>query len=89
MHPSFADLEARYPLRDSRLLLKLQLVLSALAFWSPIGGEIEYLPSTAFPFVAFFEVDEVRWLLLPLASLVSLPRLFALPVLLASFPVFM
>ena len=34
-----------------------RLVLSALAYWSPICGELEYLPSTVFPFVLVFEVS--------------------------------
>jgi hypothetical protein len=57
IHPAYQDLPARYPLRDSRVLRKLQLVLSALAYWSPICGELEYLPSTVFPFVLVFEVS--------------------------------
>ena len=59
IHPAYIDLPARYPLRDSRVLRKLQLVLSALAYWSPMCGELEYLPSTVFPFVRVFEADDL------------------------------
>jgi hypothetical protein len=58
-HPAYCDLGARYPLRDSRLLRRLGLVLSALAHWSPIVAELEYVPATVFPFVLAFEKDDL------------------------------
>ena len=30
-------------------------VLSALAFWSPVFGEVDYLPHMAFPFAKLFQ----------------------------------
>jgi len=58
-HPAYRDISARYPLRDSRLLRRLGLVLSALGHWSPIVAELEYVPATAFPFVLAFENDDL------------------------------
>ena len=33
-------------------------MLSALAHWSPIFAEVDYLPALAFPFVRLFEGDD-------------------------------
>lgn len=55
VHPAFADLGARYPIKSGKLLRVLQRCLSALAHWSPLFGEADYLPLLAFPFVAQFE----------------------------------
>ncbi len=35
-----------------------QRVLSALAHWSPIFAEVDYLPALVFPFVRLFEGDD-------------------------------
>jgi len=58
-HPAYRDISARYPLRDSRMLRRLGLVLSALAHWSPIVAELEYVPATVFPFVLAFGNDDL------------------------------
>jgi hypothetical protein len=58
-HPSFSDLGTRFPLRDSRTLRKLSAVLSALAWWSPLCAELEYLPATVFPFLKVFSNDDL------------------------------
>lgn len=53
-HPAWNDLEDRYPVRDRRLLTRLAKTVNALAHWSPVFGEVPFLPVTAFPFVKFF-----------------------------------
>jgi WD40 repeat protein len=57
-HPGWDDLEARYPVTDRRLLGRLARVVSALAHWSPVFGEVPFLPVLAFPFVKFFGADD-------------------------------
>ncbi|ESO96315.1 hypothetical protein LOTGIDRAFT_227074 [Lottia gigantea] len=54
-HPSFAKMHEVYPLKSRKLLRVLQRILSALAHWSPIFGETQYLPMLAFPFVKLFQ----------------------------------
>jgi hypothetical protein len=54
VHPAYSDLHVRYPLKDSRLFRRLRRCLSVLAFWSPVMGELPYLPELAFPFVKVF-----------------------------------
>ncbi|KAJ3108872.1 TBC1 domain member 31 [Phlyctochytrium planicorne] len=50
LHPSFADFRKKYPMKSER-------VLSALAHWSPIFENLDYLPSLVFPFVKLFLND--------------------------------
>lgn len=59
VHPCFADIPSRYPLRDSRQLRKFHLILSALAYWSPLCAELEHLPAIVFPFMMFFGSDDL------------------------------
>lgn len=40
-------------------LLSLYRVLSALAHWAAIFGEVEYLPLITFPFVKLFQNNPV------------------------------
>ncbi|KAH3775121.1 hypothetical protein DPMN_176518, partial [Dreissena polymorpha] len=54
-HPAFEKLNDEYPIKSRRLLRILQRILSALANWSPIFGETQYLPVLAFPFVKVFQ----------------------------------
>lgn len=54
-HPAFDKLNEEYPIKSRRLLRILQRILSALANWSPIFGETQYLPVLAFPFVKLFQ----------------------------------
>jgi hypothetical protein len=58
-HPSYIRLEDRYPIKSHILLNKLKLVCSALAHWSPLFGEVEFLPELAFPFVLVFGTDTI------------------------------
>jgi len=54
-HPSYSKIHETYPIKSRKLLRVLQRILSALAHWSPIFGETQYLPSFAFPFVKLFQ----------------------------------
>ncbi|KAJ8303472.1 hypothetical protein KUTeg_019868 [Tegillarca granosa] len=54
-HPAYAKLHEEYPIKSRKLLRVLQRILSALAHWSPIFGETQYLPVLAFPFVKLFQ----------------------------------
>ncbi|KAF7253111.1 hypothetical protein EG68_08559, partial [Paragonimus skrjabini miyazakii] len=54
-HPAYENLPARYPIRGRKLMRVLQRVCSALAFWSPLFGELDWLPLFVFPFVKLFQ----------------------------------
>ncbi|XP_011603682.2 TBC1 domain family member 31 isoform X1 [Takifugu rubripes] len=54
-HSAFLTLHNKYPIKSHRLQRCLQRVLSALAHWAAIFGEVEYLPLIAFPFVKLFQ----------------------------------
>ncbi|XP_041376206.1 TBC1 domain family member 31-like [Gigantopelta aegis] len=54
-HPAYSKLHEVYPIKSRKLLRVLQRILSALAHWSPIFGETQYLPTLAFPFVKLFQ----------------------------------
>lgn len=58
-HAAWADMEERYPVRDRRLLTRLAKVVNALSHWSPVYGELPFLPALAFPFVKFFGSDDL------------------------------
>uniref|UniRef100_A0AAX7VPW3 TBC1 domain family member 31 n=1 Tax=Astatotilapia calliptera TaxID=8154 RepID=A0AAX7VPW3_ASTCA len=55
LHSAFLTLHEKYPIKSHKLLRGLQRVLSALAHWAAIFGEVEYLPLVAFPFVKLFQ----------------------------------
>ncbi|KAF7226326.1 TBC1 domain family member 31 [Nothobranchius furzeri] len=55
LHPAFLTLQEKYPIKNHKLQRGLQRVLSALAHWAAIFGEVEYLPLVAFPFVKLFQ----------------------------------
>ncbi|XP_036395511.1 TBC1 domain family member 31 [Megalops cyprinoides] len=55
VHSAFLTLHQRYPIKSQKLQRGLERVLSALAHWSAIFGETEYLPLVAFPFVKLFQ----------------------------------
>jgi hypothetical protein len=59
IHVAFSGLNDRYPLKNQRVFKKLQAVLSALAYWSPVFGEAEFVPALAYPFVSLFQVDDL------------------------------
>jgi hypothetical protein len=58
VHPGWKSLADHYPIPDRKLFRRLQRLLSALAFWSPIFGEVQYLPALVFPFVRLFEHED-------------------------------
>ncbi|XP_053349532.1 TBC1 domain family member 31 [Clarias gariepinus] len=55
LHSAYLCLQERYPIKSHKLQRGLQRVLSALAHWSAIFAEAEYLPLLAFPFVKLFQ----------------------------------
>ncbi|XXQ38449.1 TBC1 domain family member 31 [Plasmodiophora brassicae] len=59
LHPALKLLHKQYPLQDRRLFRQLQHVLSALAHWSPMFSEVDFLPSLIFPFIRLFPADNV------------------------------
>ena len=56
-HPCFSNLHSIYPIKDRRLFKRLERILSALAYWSPIFCEVSHLPALVFPFVKLVEND--------------------------------
>ncbi|XP_055019280.1 TBC1 domain family member 31 isoform X2 [Boleophthalmus pectinirostris] len=55
LHTAYLSLHDKYPIKSQKLQRRLQRVLSALAHWAAIFGEVEYLPLVAFPFVKLFQ----------------------------------
>uniref|UniRef100_A0A3Q3KV10 TBC1 domain family member 31 n=1 Tax=Mastacembelus armatus TaxID=205130 RepID=A0A3Q3KV10_9TELE len=55
LHSAYVTLHDKYPIKSHKLERGLQRVLSALAQWAAIFGEVEYLPLMAFPFVKLFQ----------------------------------
>lgn len=58
-HPAYVDLSKKYPLKSQKCIRLLERTLSALAHWSPIFAECEYLPLFIFPFVKLFQNNQV------------------------------
>jgi hypothetical protein len=58
-HPNYTNLSESYPIRDQRLLRRLQKQLSAMAHWSPVFSNLSYLPALAFPFTKVFGADSL------------------------------
>ena len=54
VHPSWSRLRETYPIASRKLFKSLEKQVSALAYWSPIFGELPYLPAIVFPFVKLF-----------------------------------
>ncbi|CAD5117568.1 DgyrCDS6328 [Dimorphilus gyrociliatus] len=59
IHPSYNNLHEKIPLKSRKLLRILQKLLCALANWSPIFGETDYLPTLVFPFVKLFQNNQL------------------------------
>ncbi|CAK6954290.1 TBC1 domain family member 31 [Scomber scombrus] len=55
LHSAYLTLHDKYPIKSHKLQRGLQRVLSALAHWASIFGEVDYLPLVAFPFVKLFQ----------------------------------
>jgi hypothetical protein len=58
IHPFFRFLDDIYPLADTTQKLNLQKVCSLLAFYSPLIGNIYFLPELVFPFIKSFPNEE-------------------------------
>ena len=58
IHPFFRFLDELYPLTENAQKLNLQKVCSLLAFYSPLIGNIYFLPELVFPFIKCFPSDE-------------------------------
>ncbi|XP_028392859.1 TBC1 domain family member 31-like [Dendronephthya gigantea] len=58
-HSAFVRLHENYPIKSRKLLRILQRILSALAHWSAVFGETEYLPLLVFPFVKLFQNNQL------------------------------
>ncbi|KAF0717746.1 Aste57867_2115 [Aphanomyces stellatus] len=50
-HPATTRLHEAYPIQNQRLFRRLKRILSALAFWCPVYGEVASVPALVFPFV--------------------------------------
>lgn len=59
VHSAYVHLNVQYPISNHALFTKTQRILSALAHFCPVFGEVEYLPALAFPFIKLFGTDEV------------------------------
>jgi hypothetical protein len=55
VHQRAALLHSKFPITDAKLSRGLLRILSALAYWSPVLGECEFLPPLVFPFVKLFQ----------------------------------
>ena len=58
-HSAFLRLHEKYPIQSQRLFRRLLRVVSALAYWSPVFGEVPYLPALVFPFVKVCTTDDM------------------------------
>ena len=58
VHPFFRFLDDIYPLTDITQKSNLQKVCSLLAFYSPLIGNIYFLPELVFPFIKCFPNEE-------------------------------
>lgn len=58
LHPSAQVLSEKNPIQNKVVLSCLQNVVSCLAHWSPVFGELPYLPHFLFPFVKVFHSDK-------------------------------
>ena len=58
-HPAYISLHQQYPIKSRKLLRVLQRALSALAQWTPLFGEMQYLPGLVFPFVKMFQNNQL------------------------------
>lgn len=54
-HSSWSNIGDKFQIKSPRLTRILEKILSALAHWSEIFAELEYLPMLIFPFVKIFQ----------------------------------
>lgn len=58
-HAAFVSLHEKYPIQSQLLFRRLLRVVSAIANWSPVFGEVPYLPALVFPFVKVCATDDL------------------------------
>ncbi|XP_071957436.1 TBC1 domain family member 31-like isoform X2 [Antedon mediterranea] len=58
-HMAWSKVHQDYPIKSRKLLRVLQRTLSALAHWSVVFGETNYLPVLAFPFIKLFQNNQL------------------------------
>ncbi|KAI9922766.1 hypothetical protein PsorP6_000850 [Peronosclerospora sorghi] len=58
-HPVFVRLKDQYPLHCDRLFRHFHRILSAMVFWCPAFGELDYLPAIVYPFVKIFRENDL------------------------------
>ena len=54
VHSTFENLEEDYPIKNNILLGRLTGLVSCLAHWTPLFGQVTYLPAFVFPFIKAF-----------------------------------
>ena len=54
-HEAWKDLHIKCPLKSPKLLRALEKCVYALSHWTPLFGEIDYLPEFVFPFVKLYQ----------------------------------
>ena len=59
VHSTFENLEEDYPIKNNVLLGRLSSLVSCLAHWTPLFGQVTFLPAFVFPFIKVFGADEV------------------------------
>ena len=55
VHPNWKNIGEKFQIKSPRLIRILEKIVSALAYWSEIFAELEYLPMLVFPFVKVFQ----------------------------------
>ena len=59
IYPIFVNMKDYYPINDNKIFLKTQNICSAIAYWSPIIGNVTYLPNIVYPFIRCFPGEEL------------------------------
>lgn len=59
VHPSYANFSNKYPIKSQKCVRLMEKTLSALAYWSPIFADCEFLPLLIFPFVKLYLNNQV------------------------------
>lgn len=60
IHPAWKDIGEKFQIKSPRLVRILEKILSALAYYSELFCELEYLPMLVFPFVKIFQYNHLR-----------------------------
>ena len=59
VHPAWKDIGEKFQIKSPRLVRILEKILSALAYYSELFCELEYLPMLVFPFVKIFQYNHL------------------------------